>query len=235
MAYELHYFPDNASLTIRMVLEELGLPYRARLVDRRRNDHRAEAYRRINPRGLIPALVDPDRGATLYETGAILLYLSETEGRLGPASDAPSARADFLKWLFLLSNTLHADLRLRYYSERFADDPTAAASVHRHAGTRVIDHFRLLDRAIGEAGSGWLLASGMSVCDPYLACCLRWSLLYPPASRMDANLLKDLPNLRQMVTELEQRPAIQQALRQEGIEGLAFSDPRQPDLGHLDE
>lgn len=42
-----------------------------------------------------------------------------------------------------------------------------------------MDHLQLLDRTIGESGGGWLLPSGLSVCDPHLACCLRWPLLYP--------------------------------------------------------
>lgn len=235
MTYELHYFPDNASLPIRMVLEELGLAYDAKLVDRRQNDHRGTAYRQINPRGLIPALVDPARGATLFETGAILLFLSDMEGRLGVAAEDSHARADYLKWLFMLSNTLHADLRLRYYSERFVDNPDAQASVHRQAGTRILEHLGLLDRAIGESSSGWLLASGFSVCDPYLACCLRWSLLYPPERCLQPSLLDHLPNLRQMVANLESKGSVQRALQQEGIQGPAFTDPRPPNLDLLDE
>ncbi len=233
MDYELHFFPDNASLTIRMVLEELGCSYEARLVDRRENAHRGEAFRRINPRGLIPALVDRKRDALLFETGAILLHISEVEDALGVPPENQKERANFLKWLFLISNTLHADLRLRYYSERFADEASAARSVHRQAGQRVTEHLGLLDRTISQSGSGYLLSGGLSVCDFYLASCLRWGLLYPGDSSLDPAPLEGWAALRRMVAELEQRPAVRRSLELEAIPGSAFTAPQRPDLSRL--
>lgn len=52
--FTLHYAPDNASLIVRRVLEELGLPYRAALVDRRSVQQKSPAYLALNPQGLIP-------------------------------------------------------------------------------------------------------------------------------------------------------------------------------------
>ncbi len=166
MTYALHFFPDNANLPIRMVLEELGLGYDGRLVDRRSQEHRGEAYRRINPCGLIPAMLNRERDSLLFETGAILLYISEAETALGVAADKPRERADFLKWLFLLSNTLHADLRLHYYSEHFVNEPTAAKSVYWQAGLRTQEHLRLLD----QAAACWPTASA-SATSTWLAAC----------------------------------------------------------------
>src|SRR5262245_63889985 len=70
---ELHYYPGNASLTPHMLLEELGVPYALKLVDRTRNAHKAPEYLRLNPNGLIPVLVAGD--LVLYETAAICLHL----------------------------------------------------------------------------------------------------------------------------------------------------------------
>ena len=53
----LHYAPDNASLIIRIILEELKLPYTAILVDRAKDEQDSEAYRALNPAGLIPTCV----------------------------------------------------------------------------------------------------------------------------------------------------------------------------------
>jgi len=52
--YELCYAPDNASLIVRLTLEEMGAPYRTRLIDRSKQEQRSAAYRDLNPRGLIP-------------------------------------------------------------------------------------------------------------------------------------------------------------------------------------
>jgi glutathione S-transferase len=72
---ELHYFPGNASLIVRILLEELGLPFKATLVDRAKNAQKAPAYLALNPNGLIPVLIDGD--LVLYETAAICLYLCD--------------------------------------------------------------------------------------------------------------------------------------------------------------
>src|SRR5690606_19758243 len=115
--YVLHYAPDNASLVVRLVLEELGQPYRTCLVDRRGRAQDSVAYRQLNPNGLIPALETPD--GAMFETGAILLWLAERHDRLAPRPGDP-ARAALLKWLFFVSNTLHADARLLFYADRHA-------------------------------------------------------------------------------------------------------------------
>ena len=81
--YVLHYAPDNASQIIRIVLEEMGLPYRTALVDRATKAQDSAAYRAVNPTGLIPALQTPQ--GTLFETGAILLWLTEVHGQMAPA------------------------------------------------------------------------------------------------------------------------------------------------------
>ena len=82
----LHYAPDNASLCIRLALEELGLPYETVLVNRATHAQRSPAYLALNPNGLIPVLETPD--GPLFETGAILLWLADTHGGLRPfASD----------------------------------------------------------------------------------------------------------------------------------------------------
>ena len=85
--YILHYAPDNASQIIRLMLEEMGLPYRTALLDRITRAQDSAEYRAVNPTGLIPALQTPD--ATLFETGAILLWLCDSHGSMAPAPGAP--------------------------------------------------------------------------------------------------------------------------------------------------
>ncbi len=121
--YTLHYAPDNASLIVRLALLELGQPFRTRLVDRRARQQDSAAYRRLNPAGLIPVLETPD--GPISETGAVLLWLVDRHGALGPGPGDPG-RGGFLKWLFFLSNTLHADLRMIFYPGQYAPGAEAA-------------------------------------------------------------------------------------------------------------
>ena len=107
--YVLHYSPDSASMAVRMVLEELNLPYRLRLVNREDGTRDTAGYRALQPLGLIPALETPD--GAMFETAAILLWLADRHpgADLAPAPADP-ARGDFLKWFFYTSTNLHPTL-----------------------------------------------------------------------------------------------------------------------------
>jgi len=94
--YILHSWPDSASLIVDLVLQELGLPYTSRQIDRPAGALNSPEYRALHPLGLIPALETPD--GPMFETAAILLYLTEQHG-LAPAPGTPD-RAAFLTWLF---------------------------------------------------------------------------------------------------------------------------------------
>ena len=133
LPYRLHYAPDNASLIVRLALEELGVPYDTVLVDRAARAQRRPAYLALNPNGLIPVLETPV--GPIFETGAILLWLADTHGALAPVPNDPP-RAAFLKWLFWVSDTLHADLRMLFHPENYTG-PDAAAQAALNRAKRV--------------------------------------------------------------------------------------------------
>ena len=59
---QLYYFPSNASITPHILLEEMGLPYELKRVDRANNAQKSPEYLKLNPNGLIPVLVDDEIG-----------------------------------------------------------------------------------------------------------------------------------------------------------------------------
>jgi glutathione S-transferase len=216
----LHYAPDNASLVIRLALEELGLPYETVLVDRSRDAQNSAAYRTINPNGLIPALETPD--GPIFETAAILLWLADRHGALAPAPDSPE-RASFLKWLFCASNTLHADLRMLFYTEKYAGpDAAAQAAVRRQLTRRLGTHLQNFNAA---AGTAWLGAGTPSVLDLYLACQLRWMALYPQAHDRSWFNLARYPALHALCETLERRASTRAAITAEGLNARPFTAP----------
>jgi GST-like protein len=84
------------------MLEEIGLPYRIHLVDLQKGEQLRPQFLAINPNNKIPALIDPQgpdgKPFTIWESGAILIYLAEkTRSALLPASGA--ARFQVLQWL----------------------------------------------------------------------------------------------------------------------------------------
>ncbi len=99
---QLYSFPTPNGVKVAIALEEIGLPYEAHLVDIRKDDQKTPQFLSLNPNGKIPALIDPDGPdggpIGIFESGAILLYLSEKTGKLIPA-DA-TARVECIQWLF---------------------------------------------------------------------------------------------------------------------------------------
>ncbi len=219
--YVLHYAPDNASLIVRLILEEMGQPYDTRLVDRRTGAQHGAAYRRLNPAGHIPALETPD--GPISETGAIVLWLADRHGNMAPASTDP-ARGAFLKWLFFLSNTLQAGLRMTFYPDKYiGDDAAGQAALRQHMFGELTAHLRLLEQE-AKSGHVWFGGASVSVFDYYLACCLRWFALYPePKSGWFS--LADYPELHRLVVRLEGQPAVKAAQQAEGLGPCPFSAP----------
>lgn len=220
--YRLHYAPDNASLIIRLVLEELGLPYECVLVDRRGGELDSKAYRQINPNGLIPVLETPQ--GSIFETAAILLWLADQQGQMAPQPQ-DAERGNFLKWLFFASNTLHADLRISFYPKKYigaahSDQINLTCGIQQ----RLAVHLRTLDRLVAGAPT-WLGAAEPSVLDYYLACMMRWMALYPAKGDRSWYDLSVYPNLLALLARLETRPSVQKAQRAEGLGPTPFTKP----------
>ena len=214
--YTLHYAPDNASLIIRLVLEDAGIPYKTALVDRSLRAQDSAAYRRLNPAGLIPALQTPD--GPIFETAAILLWLSDMYG-LGPKPDA-SPRGTFLKWLFFISNTVHADLRQLFYPGQYVP-PDATTGHHALISARLIRHFALLDHACADHPH---LFAPPAILTSYLAPLMRWAVLYPVGQTRWFHL-GDYPHLAPKLAALETHPATQRLIVAEGLGPTPFTAP----------
>ncbi|PXX96400.1 glutathione S-transferase family protein [Halomonas sp. LBP4] len=225
-SYRLFYSPDSANLVIRMVLEEVGARYRDVRIDRARGGLDDPAFRALNPQGLLPVLVDETSGVPLFETGAILLHLCERHASL--AITDPAQRGAFLAWLFFLSNTLHADLRLRFYTWRYAEGKAEIPHLRDMLSRRIQQHLQLLEAVAAHGQGAGLLPSGPSVLDPYLACLIRWMQLYPLDAPLGGIARDEYPHLVQLLRRLEGRPAIRRAATAEGIEGRLFLTPDYP-------
>ena len=97
---QLYSFPTPNGVKVSIALEEMGLPYEAHTVKISGEQHTPE-FRSLNPNGKIPAIIDPngpeDTIVTIWESGAILLYLAEKTGLLMPKSQP--ARFQTMQWL----------------------------------------------------------------------------------------------------------------------------------------
>lgn len=217
--YVLHYAPDNASLIVRLVLDGAGIPYRTALVDRTKRQQDSAAYRALNPTGLIPTLETPL--GPIPETGAILLWLSDTH-QLGPAPGHPD-RPVFLKWLFFLSNTAHADLRQIFYPHQYV--PAEAHRGHLEImAARMLRHFALLESAAREHPRLFAAATPLGA---YALTLTRWAALYPPDAPRWFDLSR-FPTLEALARAQEARVETPVIARAEGLGPHPFTRPEQP-------
>ena len=101
MTIELFTFDTPNGRKISVALEEMGLPYKVNIVDITAGEQRDPAFTQISPNNKIPAIVDPQgpdgQPISVFESGAILIYLAEKSGRFLPR-DA-RARVAVMEWL----------------------------------------------------------------------------------------------------------------------------------------
>ena len=211
----LHYAPDNASLCVRLALEELGLPFETQLVDRDQQAHKSDAFLQLNPNGLIPVL-ETEHGP-IFETGAILLWLADQNSRLMPAIGAPQ-RLTAVQWLIWLANTLHPTLRMMFYPQQYAEGDHRPT--HHMARIRLQAHLDVLSSA---QTAGWLDDPAPTIHACYLAPMLRWAALYGGGDTWFD--LARWPRLLQFAIRFEARDSALQAARAEGLGNTPFSNP----------
>ena len=101
MPIELHAFDTPNGRKISVALEEMALPYTVRIVDIGKDHQFEPEFLELSPNGKIPAILDTDgpdgKPISVFESGAILIYLGEKTGKFWPLSLA--ARVPVLEWL----------------------------------------------------------------------------------------------------------------------------------------
>jgi glutathione S-transferase len=207
----LHYAPGNASLTPHMLLEELGVPFELKRVDREHNAHKSPAYLKMNPNGLIPVLVDGE--LVLYETAAIVLHLLDGHpaAQLAPAVGT-AERAHFYKWLVWMSSALQPQFSLYFYTERYvaAGNASGAAEVKAATEKRIEGLIDQIDAQLASHGGPWLMGERFTALDLYALMLCRWT-------RNAQRPARTLPHIGPFLQRVLARPAVQKVLASEGL------------------
>lgn len=205
--YALYYYPGNASLLPHMALQEAGVPFELRLVDRAQEAQRSTEYLRLNPNGRIPVLVQGE--LVLYEAAAITLHLADQHPQAGlaPLPGTPE-RAQFYKWMVHLTNTPQPEYRAWFYPWEHVIDPAMADSVKQAAGERLGRMFDLIASQLGDGP--WLLGERFSAADLFLLMLVRWgrAMPHPPRSLLP---------LAEHAHRVLARPAVQATFAAEGL------------------
>ena len=214
---QLHYFPSNASITPHVLLEEMGLPFDLKLVDRANHAQKSPEYLKLNPNGLIPVLVDGDM--VLYETAAICLHLTDTHPQMGLApAVGTKERAQFYKWLMWMTNTVQPAIIMYFYTDRYTSstDPVVIAQIKAKTQERIGAMLQQLDDHLADNGGPWMMGEKFSVLDIYAFMLGRWTRLFegaPPATQP----AKMWPHLGPFMHRVLARPAVQRVVAKEAL------------------
>ena len=200
---DVYTWPTPNGHKVHIALEELELPYEVHPVNIGRGEQFETAFLEKSPNNKIPAIVDRDgpggRPMSLFESGAILIYLAEKTGRLLPAD--PRGRYETLAWLMFQMGSVGPMLGQAHHFRQYAPE-TIDYAVDRYTNEaarlyRVIDH-RLDGRA-------WLAGDAYSIADIAVFPWLR------PHKRQGQDLA-DYPNLAGWMDRIAGRPAVARGL-----------------------
>ncbi|MBT9609281.1 MAG: glutathione transferase GstA [Aquabacterium sp.] len=199
---KLYLKPGACSLSPHIVLQELGLAHETEVVDLARKVTASGAnFLDINPKGYVPALMLDD-GTLLTEGPAIVQYLADLhpEAKLAPPNGS-LARYQLQSWLTYIGTELHKNFTPFF-------NPAASAEMKTQAGAMLQRRFALVESEL--ASKSYLMGEDFTVADAYLFTVTSWAKFI----HFD---LSAFPQLQAFQTRMAARPAVQRALKAEGL------------------
>ena len=199
---KLYYSPGACSLSPHIVLKESGLPFEA-IAAPTKTHKLADGtdYYSINPLGYVPYLVLDD-GRTLHEGPAIVQFIADQvpDKQLAPANGSWE-RYKLQEWLNTIGTELH-----KGFSPLFTPNmPDAAKEMFK---TRLVSRLTWVDGEL--AGKPYLMGDSFTVADAYLFVVAGWA-------KHVAIDISHLSHLGALMDRVAARPAVQDALRAEGL------------------
>ena len=188
--------PNGWKATI--TLEELDLPYTVHPVDLTAGEQDAPAFRALNPNGRIPVIVDHETDMTVFESGAILLYLAEKTGRLMPSNLLD--RYCVIQWLmFQMGGIGPMQGQAVVFERYFGEDVPAARNRYKNESRRL---YEVLNTRLAERE---YLAGDYSIAD-----IANWA--WVKTHRWARIPVDGLEHLQRWIDAIAARPAAQRGL-----------------------
>jgi GST-like protein len=195
---DLYTFTTPNGRKASIMLEEVELPYNVHNIDITKGDQFKPEFVAINPNSKIPAIVDQDTGITVFESGAILIYLAKKTGKLLPTSDKEHFQV--LSWLMLQMGSVGPMLGQLNHFKKFAPEKIPYAIERYEKET-----LRLYSVLEGQLKEQEFLCGNYSIAD---IATYPWIALY----EWQGLTLDSHPHLKRWVETIQQRPAVERGM-----------------------
>jgi glutathione S-transferase len=194
MAEDLIFYtnPMSRGQIARWMLEEVGAPYEARILDYG-TTMKDESYLAINPMGKVPAVVN--KGKVVTECAAICAYLADAFPEAGLAPDTGD-RADYYRWLFFTSGPVEQAITAKHFGVEPDSDQQRMAGFGSLPAA-----LDALESAV--AGKAFVAGDRFSAADVYVGSQIDWGLQF--------GTIPSRPAFEAYVTPLRERPAYKRA------------------------
>ena len=187
---------------IHIFLEEVGLEYREHYIDMDKGDQFAPEFLAISANNKIPAIVDDDGPGggpiSVFESGAILIYLAEKTGKFLPTEPRP--RWDVLQWLYWQMGGFGPMLGQAHHFNAYAPQ---RGETHAYAQARYTNEagrlYRVLDKQLSD--HEYVAGGGYSIADIAI---FPWCRLYARQGQK----IEDFPNVKRWFEQISARPAV---------------------------
>lgn len=200
---DLYTFTTPNGRKASIMLEEIGLDYQVHSVDISKGEQFAPEFVAINPNSKIPAIVDRDAELTIFESGAILIYLAEKTGKL--LSTEVKQRWQTIAWLMFQMGSVGPMFGQYNHFNKYAPDKIPYAIERYQKET-----LRLYDVLNSQlAKTEYISGADYSIAD---------IAIYPWIAAFDVMelTLENHPQLKQWYEQVKQRPAVDRGMKVPG-------------------
>ncbi|MDF5725535.1 MAG: glutathione S-transferase N-terminal domain-containing protein [Rhizonema sp. PD37] len=196
---DLYTFTTPNGRKASIMLEEVGLSYKVHKIDITKNEQFTPEYLAINPNSKIPSIIDQDTGITVFESGAILIYLAEKTGQFLPSDQ--KGRFQVIEWLMFQMGGVGPMFGQLNHFKKFASEKIPYA-IERYE-KETLRLYSVLDKQLADKE---FICGDYSIADiatyPWLA-----------VHEFQGLTLDNHPNLKRWVETMQQRPPVQRGMQ----------------------
>ncbi|MEM0907626.1 MAG: glutathione S-transferase family protein [Pseudomonadota bacterium] len=194
--FYFHHTPNP--MKVALILEELGLEYEAIALDTFKGEQHSDEFRKINPNGKAPAILDGD--TRVFDSNAICLYLADKHGAL---TGAPDERGELLSWLFWIASGLSpfSGQWVHFQTAGAKEGGDFAKARYKYEAHR---HYKVLDDHM--SGREYIVGNGYTLVDA-----AAWGWVDRHVRVLGEGGIDQYPNIKRWFEMVDARPAVARA------------------------